>query len=51
MPGEVGVETIEPLLQACAGIPENYFYAPDAATLEQVFRDIGTRLSNIYLAR
>lgn len=41
----------ESLMLGCASKPEYYFDSPDAATLQQAFRQIGDSLSNLRLSR
>jgi Flp pilus assembly protein TadG len=39
------------LMEDCATDPEKYFHAPDNATLEEVFDEIGTQIKDIYISK
>ena len=41
----------EDLLQACASTPEDYIDVPDSDRLDEAFREITDRISQLYLTR
>ena len=44
-------ERSEDLLRACASAPEDYIDVPDSDRLDEAFRQITDRISQLYLTR
>jgi hypothetical protein len=43
--------TARTLMEDCATDPEKYFHAPDNATLQDVFDEIGSQIKDIYISK